>query len=259
MRPPLPYIGGKTSELKYIKRHEPKPNTYTKVYDLFGGGGSVSLMYLERGKKVAYNDITKWMVKLFRLLKKGGSEYKKLVSKLKRMDANIETFKKQKAKLEKNPNDLAARIYVRHFSMFNADGNFNKLQIGKKEGLLKRMETFDKFKEAFKSLTITNQNALTKLNKLKSDPNAYIYLDPPYMSTYTGSYDRKDESDIIKIADIIKSPSTKAKILINIESTKENRKLFKSPVTKVSSYRKAHVIAFTKKKKTPPTLVIKNY
>ena len=63
---PCPYKGGKYKELHKIYENEPK--SFTRVVDVFGGGGSVSLNYAARGFVVHYNDKYEDLVRMWEML-----------------------------------------------------------------------------------------------------------------------------------------------------------------------------------------------
>lgn len=74
MQPTLPYMGTKREE--YKRMVEEFPETYDILVDVFGGGGSVSLMSLNLGKKIHYNELEAGVYQYFHLLKEEEEEKK---------------------------------------------------------------------------------------------------------------------------------------------------------------------------------------
>ena len=71
MQPGLPYQGNKKKIVKPLVDFILKANPNTKyVYDLFGGGASVSLEFLSRGLNVVYNEKATAICELLKYLQK---------------------------------------------------------------------------------------------------------------------------------------------------------------------------------------------
>ena len=91
----IPYMGSKRKLSKEIVDTILYNHPKTKyVYDLFGGGGAISLDFLQRKQieQVTYNDLNEGVVNLFRKIQKDGvtDEFYEWVSR--------ETFKEYKDK-----------------------------------------------------------------------------------------------------------------------------------------------------------------
>ena len=109
-----------------------------------------------------------------------------------------------------------------------------------------------------KKITFSNVDYLEVINKYKNDPEAFIFLDPPYMfsdnSQYTNQVCESDMTDIlIKIKEIFNNPETKAKIMFIINDLKIIRWLFDDFVK--AEYNKMYSLS----KKTQKHLILCNY
>lgn len=73
MQPGLPYQGNKKAIVKTLVDFMLSENPNAKyVYDLFGGGASVSLEFLSRGLNVVYNEKATAICELLKYLQKNG-------------------------------------------------------------------------------------------------------------------------------------------------------------------------------------------
>jgi len=119
LQAPISYKGSKRQELKYIKLYEPKQ--FKKIVDVFGGGGSVFLYYMQEYKlseqTAHYNDINPTLVQLFTFLH-NENDINYLLAQLKLLPINEETVKAIYDR--KPPYDKVQEIYRMLYLNLNA-------------------------------------------------------------------------------------------------------------------------------------------
>jgi adenine-specific DNA-methyltransferase len=186
---PLNYIGGKWDVIPLIKDNLPtKINTF---YDLFGGGGTVSLNI--NANKVVYNDIN-WIVR--DLLEKITHDdfittynyIEKTIKKWHLEKKNKEIYMKFREKYNsvekgsRNPLDLYLLICYgfEHQIRFNSKMEFNNPcgNSGYNQEMLEKIVSYSnrtkKMNIVFKSLDY--KKYLSEINK-----GDFVYCDPPYL------------------------------------------------------------------------------
>ena len=216
---PFQYIGSKRRELEIIDKHAPPE--FNLVIDAFGGGGSVSLFYEQKKPeaKIIYNDVAKGLTTLFKIMQ-DEKQIKELCDWFNVQPVTNEVLREYQKDLADPCKFLyclkrgfrgiptSSMINMRKTNGVNA-ANHDKLDSAE---LLKYLSHYQR-------MTILNQNAIDLIKEHKDNPNAFIYLDPPYLDkgTYNGCYDRFELKDIHEIISILKDPSTKAKIMLHID------------------------------------------
>lgn len=192
---PLNYIGGKWEIINFLKSNFPQNiNTF---YDLFGGGGTVSIN--ADAEKIVYNDIN-WVVR--DLLEKITHDsffetyqyIEKTIKKYGLEKGNKDTYIKFRNKynsIEKgnrNPLDLYILICFgfEHQIRFNSNLEFNNPcgNSGYNQEMLEKLVSY--------SLRTKNMNIVFKsMDYLSFEKNIenddFIYCDPPYLIT-CGAY-----------------------------------------------------------------------
>ena len=217
---PISYQGSKRRELKYINQYEPK--SFNTLIDVFGGGGSVSIYYIQKSKKVVYNDINKGLYDLFNILQDETS-IKKLQTDLKSIDNNEETFYKI---FDSKESALKMLYLTKH--CFRGVIN-RRLPNKDKEGNMickdlsySKLNMYPKIlKNNFISI---NSHYKDLLLKYKDDKEVFLYLDPPYISKkndYEYSFNVKD---IEFIKDFMFN--CKCKVMLHIDYTGYTRENF---------------------------------
>ena len=99
LQAPISYQGSKRKETHLIKQFEPKgadasQPPYKTIIDAYGGGGSVSLYYLQNNEhkaNIIYNDLSQDMARLFITLK-DQDETKKFIQELIHIPISKEEF-----------------------------------------------------------------------------------------------------------------------------------------------------------------------
>jgi len=229
---PIDYQGSKRNELEKIKNHLPDLNQIQTCVDVFGGGGSVSLMLLHAVQDcesiVIYNDIDKEMCDLFTILKSEES-VDDLLEWLDNQTYTEEEFRQRAKIYSKNRKngevDIYELLYLKRIAFRGLPStltpNKSKNESGELElRLRKNYKTFEKYPSHLINLNITNMDALQLIESYKDDPEAFLYLDPPYVSTNNSSYniDKNSLFDMIqKLMDIMVDGSYQCKIMLHIE------------------------------------------
>jgi site-specific DNA-adenine methylase len=224
LKPPISYQGGKSRELKYIDEY--KPDHFTKFIDVFGGGGAVFLHFLQKYPdlvEVVYNDIDTEMVELFTILK-SEERTNELCEWLKSQKYEESEWRSRVEPCLKNRNDIREMLYIKGMSYRCMIGSKVMNMRTNKDGVLvpevrANYSHFNKYPSILSTdkFKITQMNGLDVIEQYKDDPDAFLYLDPPYVSCDTSTYKAFSRNDIFKLLDILKYPSYKCKIMLHIE------------------------------------------
>ena len=223
---PLNYIGGKFEVLDLIKNNLPK--RIDTFYDLFGGGGTVSLNI--NSKKVVYNDIN-WVVRdllekithddflqTYNYIEKTIKKYN-LEKKNKESYNNFRNKYNSVEKGSRNPLDLYLLICYgfEHQIRFNNKMEFNNPcgNSGYNQEMLEKLVSYSnkskKMNIVFKSMDY--KKLLPDIEK-----NDFVYCDPPYLIS-CGAYndgkrgfngwDEKQEQELLDFLDLLNSKGIK--------------------------------------------------
>ncbi len=225
LQAPISYQGSKRNELDKID--EFKPKQFNKFIDIFGGGGSVGLYFLQKYpelKEIVYNDISKIMVQLFNVLK-NLDKTNDLLKDLDERDYNDKQFFKINKNFKHQSSSINDYLFLQRmaFRGIVGNGSINKHKnkdTGELEiSLRKNYYDFYKYPPVLSNdkFKIYNLDCIELIDKYKDDDMAFIYLDPPYISCDNRSYCKYDLNDVMKLFDIIKDKSYKCKIMIHIE------------------------------------------
>lgn len=218
IKSPMNYIGGKYKLLPQIL--ERFPNKINTLYDVFGGGGTVSLN--TKAQHIYYNDIVHYIGDMFNELK--GQDSQDCINKIHKI---INTYNLSKENLEgflklrdyyNNGNKTWDIFYTLMCYSFNNQYRFNNNQ--------EYNSSFGKYKSCFSKVTEDKfMRFIDRLNKIDivfdskdfrdidfsdADKNDLVYLDPPYLIT-CGNYNdgkrgfrgwnEKDEIDLLNLLD----------------------------------------------------------
>ena len=223
---PLNYIGGKFEVIDLIKDNLPKK--IDTFYDLFGGGGTVSLNV--NSKKTVYNDIN-WVVRdllekithddfvqTYNYIEKSIKKYN-LEKKNKESYINFRNKYNSVEKGSRNPLDLYLLICYgfEHQIRFNSNMEFNNPcgNSGYNQEMLEKLVSYSnktkKMNIVFKSMDY--KKLLPDIEK-----NDFVYCDPPYLIS-CGAYndgkrgfngwDEKQEQELLDFLDFLNSKGIK--------------------------------------------------
>lgn len=220
LKNPISYQGSKRMEIDKINLYTPDLNACDKVVDVFGGGGVVSLYFKQKfpDKTVIFNDLKTIQCKLFNLLK-DKEKTKNLISKLEEYKYNKESYEKlHKEYFDGKEQDVLKYVILQHFAF---------------RGILEKSRTMINFREkksrsSYKSLLkyheilddkfiVMNYDFRKVLNKYKDDEKAFIYMDPPYLTTNCESYHPFTKKDLDHLIECFKNPNYKCKMMLHIE------------------------------------------
>ena len=220
MKAPIAYQGSKRKELNYIKQYEPKH--FDLFVDVFGGGGSVSMFYIQQNKKVRYNDLNKGLNDLFNILQ-NTDKIKELQNELSNINNTEEVFYEI---FDSKSSCLRMLYLTKH--CFRGVINRRLPNKDKQGNMIIKDLSYKKllnYPEILKKDFIsTNNNYKKLLEEYKDNENVFLYLDPPYVSKkndYEGDFNIKDIEYIKDYLNICK-----CKVMLHIDYTGYTRETF---------------------------------
>ena len=212
---PISYRGSKRKEMSQINEFEPK--RFNKVIDVFGGGSSVSIWYKQNTKKqVFYNDINKRNCELFTILK----DKKKTEELIKEYNEKKKDFTEERFyNIYDKKEDMSesCRFLLITSTAFRGDITRRLCKVYNGKPMKpKKIDNFIIYNDIYKDITITNEDYKVIMNRYKNDEEAFVYLDPPFISKTTDTYGftfTRDDLDWIK--DYM--DNCKCKVMLNID------------------------------------------
>lgn len=227
IRSPIPYYGSKYKELFKIYEHEPE--TFDTFVDVFGGGGSCSLNYGQRGKSVHYNDFFAPLVQMFQTL-----QDKEQAAKLEERLRSITPDKTNHSDLCDGTMGVMERLFYISRCTMNIDphhtGQFTtrfKGRTTEMKPILPQSVNLSSYPDSLKNWTITKNDFIDILKQYQHDENAFLYCDPPYVSKTTKQYTTTFTSnDLMTIYNFMKDPLTKCRVMLNVDYTGWTRETF---------------------------------
>lgn len=226
IKSPMNYIGGK---YKLLPQLLPLfPQKISMFYDVFGGGGSVSLNV--NSEYVYFNDIVHYVSNMFNELKgKNGEEcvekIKEVINEYQLSKTNKEGFVKLREYYNKGNKEWYIFYTLMCYS-FNNQYRFNNKQ--------EYNSSFGKHKSCFSTITEKKFiNFMQRLNNIdivfdskdfrevdysEANENDLVYFDPPYLIT-SGNYNdgkrgfkgwsKKDDLDLMNLCDRLDKQGTR--------------------------------------------------
>jgi DNA adenine methylase Dam len=226
IKSPMNYIGGKYKLLPQLL--DRFPNKINMLYDVFGGGGTISLN--TKAEHIYYNDIVNYIGDMFsdlqdETIESALSKIHNIINKYELSKTNLEGFTKLRENYNKG--DKAWEIfYILMCYSFNNQYRFNnKQEYNSSFGWYKSCYsdvTENKFKiflEKLYSMDITFANKdFRDIDFSNADKNDLVYFDPPYLIT-TGNYNdgkrgfkgwnEQDEIDLLNLCDKLDKQGTR--------------------------------------------------
>jgi DNA adenine methylase len=236
LSPLIKWSGGKGDEIKFFEKYFPKK--YDLYIEPFVGGGSV-FFYLSP-KKSVISDVHVELIDLYQSIKNGlGNEIYEFMEE---HENDEETYYKIRDEMEiTNQLDSAKRFYYQRKTCFrgmmryNKSGKFN-IPFGKYKKINYSDLLNKQYKNLFKHTKILNKN-FEYVFKKYNDENNFMFLDPPYDSTFTDyGYCKFDRDDHKQLAKLFKK--TKIKCLMIIGKTDFIEELYKDYI--VAEYDKKY-------------------
>ncbi len=190
---PLRYPGGKTSLFEYfdciIKDNNWRDVTYVEPY-AGGAGAALSLLLLEKVKSIVINDYDPAIYAFWKSILQKTDEFIHLIEKTPL--TVLEWQSQKKIYTTANKADLLKLGFATFYlNRTNRSGVLNGGPIGgkdqsgnwkmdaryNKEALIDRINLISLYKER---ISVTNKDGLKIIEKYAEEPNAFMYIDPPY-------------------------------------------------------------------------------
>tara|TARA_R110002012_G_scaffold321092_1_gene547362 strand:- start:1098 stop:1859 length:762 start_codon:yes stop_codon:yes gene_type:complete len=244
-------VGGKSKLKDKIRRMMPQHSTYIEP---FVGGGSVFFSApADPNIKEVINDKDKDVAQMYIDVKNVGDKVVALpVIETKEQFQALKNKKSFGSPLER----LKRNILLSNYSFRSDRTSFAPSRaIGKKEQ--KHHKRYDKYKERLKNTRILNQDYKSVIKKY-DNPNAFIYLDPPYSMASTNKDYQNNDVPIEELINLLKS--VKGKFILSYDNNATAKKLARDAGFKVmmvtTSYNDGKTGGSTIKKRE---LLIRNY
>lgn len=190
----LPYYGGKYNMLQHIL---PLIPAHTSYMEPFCGGGAV-LFNKQQSKVETINDLDSGLMHLYYCLKHAGPE---IVAHLERLPYSEKLFYTWRDELKPMQFDTVAelrppteediryavmRVYVMRCSILKTCGQF-LFMLGEAQSKQLRSlpNTISSLSHRLSYVQLMNCDAF-RLLKLATDPDLFVYIDPPYVDTICG-------------------------------------------------------------------------
>jgi len=250
MKPVLKWAGGKTVILKEIDKRLSKIDTKNaRFFDVFTGGGSVTIRFHDKFKNTIINDVNKELKFVFEAIKYNPFDLMILLDKHEINHTHDYYYEVRKLDRDlsysglDNISKAARTIYLNKtcyngLYRVNSKGQFNvplgrqtRLNIYEKENLLN-------LHEAMKNIEIRNQDFSVVIKECK--PGDVVYMDPPYDKINEQSFieynvSRFDEFDQERLKKEIDELTRKGVYVIASNSFTDNTaKLYEDYITEES-------------------------
>jgi DNA adenine methylase len=217
---PLRYPGGKTRLAVFLCKAIEKnfsENEKIILVEPYAGGAGASLKLLFSGKvdRIIINDLDK---AIFAFWKIAVSDTDFLINKIKKININIEEWKKQKEIYNNPSSSIKELAFATLFlNRTNRSGIIEGGPIGgmeqagfwnvqarfTKNTIISRLEKIKKFKNKISVRNLDGITLLKQLEKNKCRNRYFIFLDPPYYqkgkSLYLNHYIDKDHKELLKL------------------------------------------------------------
>ncbi len=216
LKPLVKWSGGKSEEIKHILKYIPEFDTYIEPF--IGGG---ALYFYLNPKKAVINDIHPELISFYREIGKGNRKkiYKFMEKNPNEEDVYYEIRDEMEIKTDLN---IAKRFYYlrktcfRGMMRYNKSGKFN-IPFGRYKTINYDDLKNEEYEKLLKRTIIKNKSFEYIFEKYNSENN-FIFLDPPYDSTFTDygfcNFGKKEHKLLAKLF-----KSTKSNCLMVIGKT----------------------------------------
>lgn len=195
VRAPFGYVGGKSRSLPYILPHLPYTDLYVEV---FGGSGAV-LLARNKSKLEVFNDRHSGVIAFYRCIR----DRVKMNALLDRLQLCLHSreefiFCKNSWKDCTDDVERAARWYYSIQCSFAGIGrNFGRVKKGKNQLAMKIKNHLPHFPEVHLRMMDVQVENLDWRYMLKDydSKDSVFYLDPPYYTSYSGTYEHELSTD----------------------------------------------------------------
>jgi DNA adenine methylase len=236
LKPLIKWSGGKYDELKYIRPHCLDHSKVDLYIEPFVGGGAV--FFDREYYQSVISDVHEGLINFYQQIKNGKSlEIYKLVSKFGNDEKSYYWIRDEFE--PKTGVECAARFYYlrktcfRGMLRYNKSGKFN-IPYGKYKSININDLKNPWYEKLLKNTDI-RMNTFEEIFDKFNDENNFMFLDPPYDSTFTNyGYCSFTKDHHRKLSDCFKT--TRNKCLLVIGETDFIKELYKSYI--IDSYRK---------------------
>ena len=203
LKTPICYYGGKQKMLVHILPKIPDHQTYIEP---FFGGGSV-FFAKERSRAEVVNDINNRLITFYKVLKYDFQEIEKLIDETFHSRAqykeSADLYKSQADEIN-NPVACAWAVWMQtNMSFSHGIGKgfgYDRKGSSPFSHYNRKLNFTDAYQERFKRVTIECYDVL-KVIKAYDSPDAFFYLDPPYVSSDQGHYSGYTIEDFTNLLD----------------------------------------------------------
>ncbi|NLY61743.1 MAG: DNA adenine methylase [Clostridiales bacterium] len=256
MKSPIKWTGGKKREIPYFLPYIPD-NFKIYIEPFFGGG---ALFWHLRPESAIINDINEDLMNFYRVLR---NNYDSLKNILLNYEFSKDFFDKLVDKLNNKeyscPIERAAIFYYLNKTSFsgkwrvNREGHYNNTWGNYKRPNYKKLDR--KYSELLKGVSIQNTDYTHLMEEYKSNSDAFIFLDPPYLNCdamYTAN------QDFINIYDYIYNymANCESKVMLIVKGDKYITNLFEKYIIDTYTVNYSHNAKSQTKNKH---LIITNY
>jgi len=236
LKPLVKWSGGKSKEYKYFYHHI--PIKYNRYIEPFVGGGAI--LFRLGFKNNVISDVHEGLINFYQQIKNGNAlEIYDRVSKL-NTDESAYYFVRDKFEIKDNV-DLAVQFYYlrktafRGMLRYNSEGKFN-IPWGRYKAVKFSSILEFEYTDILQNTDIRLASFETLFEEFNDSEN-FVFLDPPYDSTFTDyGYCKFGKDYQIKLSEIFKS--TKNRCLMIIGKTPLIDELYKGYI--VDSYPKKY-------------------
>lgn len=233
MNPFVKWVGGKRDEIKHFEKHFPKK--YTTYVEPFVGGGSV--FFHISPKKSVLNDIHKELIQIYRAIRDGYAH--EIIKFMKEHPNDKATYESVRALEPKDWIESACKFYYlrktcyRGMMRYNQKGGFN-VAFGNYKNIKYDELYDDSYRELLEGSRLFSRD-FEFIFKLCDKEDNFIFIDPPYDSTFTDyGYCSFGKDEHLQLAKLFKA--SKAKCLMVIGKTPFIEELYKDYI--VDEYQK---------------------
>lgn len=226
IKSPMNYIGGKYKLLPQLLNKF--PNKVNMLYDVFGGGGTISLNV--KAEHIYYNDIVHYVGDMFKdlqdeTIESALNKIHKVINTYELSKTNLEGFLKLREDYNKG-NKSWNMFYTLMCYSFNNQYRFNNKQeynssFGKHKSCFSdvTINKFKKFLDKLHNIDITfNSKDFREIDFSDANKNDLVYFDPPYLIT-CGNYNdgkrgfkgwnEQDDKDLFDLCDRLDKQDTR--------------------------------------------------
>lgn len=212
----LPYVGSKRKiSKKIVELIKQNYGTDKTVYDLFGGGGAVTLECMINGVDVVYNDINDLPMRAIKKIASEDFEFlktlltprdefmelrnKKNIDEIEYLRLVVNSFGYNQTQYiyameHSEIKNKIAKDYIERFDTAKGYRVWNKSQNGyTRISQLQNLASLERLQEALNVEDLNNLKVYAEDYAYFSDvENSIIYLDPPYKNTVSRAYKNID-------------------------------------------------------------------